>query len=186
MNSPPANGEIKSLATLEPPADCPPDGHAGRIAAEVGNIALNPFEGFNVVQRSKVPRIVLRISDSQGRVREPTQRSKAILWKDHYDILVFGKIGAIIGSGAAEPVRATMEVDVDRQVFFIGLGAIDVQIEAILVSDVLSGGVPGRTHLPLDTNVLTLLGLQQPFPGLGILRCFPAQITHRWGGKWNA
>src|SRR5690606_41987587 len=113
------------------------DGHVIRVAAETGDVVLDPAQGFLLVHQPKVAAIMLK-----PRVGKEAQQTQTVVQGDDDDILVYQAGRVILTAAAAENERAAMHPHHDRQVFTLGRG-IDVELQTVLVTGSRSCGGAG-------------------------------------------
>ena len=167
------------------------NGHIVGIAAELGDIALDPFKRLDPVQHSIVSRSsTCRLSRQFGMSKE-TKNTDTIVDADIDHILTGHQFAVINGAGGAAAVEAAaMNVNNDRTSFFnrTGLGP-DVQGQAVFgqfgIGNKFFRIGFRRDRIALHSRIAILSTSQNSAPAFRSLGSLPAQFTNRSGSIGN-
>lgn len=94
-NSPLAAGHCAQQADLRTAAGLAHDGDVRRVAAEVRDIGLYPFQSRHDVQHPGVARVAVLFTAGAGQVGK-TQRSEAMIYRAEHNVAVAGDILPVV------------------------------------------------------------------------------------------
>ena len=162
----------------------PENHHIVRIAAELGDIALDPLQDGDLVERAPVARGMLGILRREGGMGEEAERPHAVVERHEHDILAGPLLAVELRLAAPALAQAAAEDPHGHRQFLVHLpGRLgpDIQIEAILavrslVTVAPLGGVAAGIMGGLESRMAEFVADAHPFPGHDGLRGTPAVL----------
>ena len=159
------------------------DRHIFRVAAEVGNILVDPFERLDVVHHAQIPRVFVFFAIG-GKIKV-TQAIQAGVDRYEYDIAILSKVVAIVGcafDAGTGGITAAMEPNDDRLLgLCIQRHSPYIQILAIFILKLVGAGIFREICNIAAVLIRRILGrnrarggaVKRSFPR-GVLRLFKA------------
>ena len=108
--------------------------HVPGVAAESGDVGLDPLQGGDLVQQSVVARHLVRRLRGQFRMGKPSEHAEPIGDHDDHHSLA-GQAGAVVGGVGRRTLAVAATVEEDHHGALVELGGSprpDVQIQAVL------------------------------------------------------
>ena len=168
--------------------------HVVRIAAELGDVFLDPFQDLDLVQGAPVAGGVLRILGRDLRMGEEAERAHAVVESHQDDILRAPVLAVELRLGApafAEAATEDPHGHGELLVHLAGRLGPDVQVEAILAVGGfvaitplrgVAAGIVGR----LERRMIEFVADLHALPGDDGLRRAPAVLAQRRSGVRDA
>ena len=144
------------------------NGDVVRIAAKLCNVILDPVQCLGDVQQGEVAGVIA--APAEGRQAVEAEQTQPVIQRDKNAVIPNHQLAAQNFLGVAGLVVAAVDKHQHRQLMSVG-GGINIQLQAVLGADgtgtVLIGDLTGSS---------AIFGFR---PHGRILRCLPAQLSHR-------
>src|SRR5581483_11594877 len=139
------------------------DGDVVRVAAEIGDVVVDPLERGYGVQDAAVACVLELFAADFGEI-EKTKRIEAVIDGDRHDVVLVRHVAAVVHGVAAVAAgeSAAMQPNHDRALMVVQAVGPDVEVQAVLTDGNFGdgGGDFG------DLGVRTLGRLGAPFDGV--------------------
>ncbi len=160
----------------------------------MGDVFLDPFEGFDLVKDAVVAGNVIGAFLGKVRMGEESEYAETIVDGDEHDVFVSPFLSVKLGFGApAFAVAAAMNPESDGEllVSLTGGGGPDIQVEAVLaigrfVTVTPLGGIAAGIVNSLITGMPEFIGNFHALPWDDRLRSLPAKCFNRRRGIRNS